>query len=548
MIMVKFMNKKQIIALLVGIIFITIAFFTYNVTITFDSSHYLWLTNLLSPNDTFSNWDVARGCVFPLFIYILNVLFGVNSNALLVGMFFNYIVMLFICYLIYKEFFLGKFKKIYNILVLILFFILIAFNPIIFGYYHTLLTEFISITLAVVACYLSWKFIYINYDKDKMKFWIYTIVFAFLSIFAWNLKQPYVGTVIYPFIISIIISIFKKIGIKNFLFKILSIIISVMAIVISILVWNKILVLNNVNQNDERDSSGFFARQLIEGVSCYNREFHEDSYTKESIMNNKRISDEDKEKIYEILDKKNTDYSNFIILRSGEPEKEKYDYILYIKNEKITTGEAIKFVFNTLINRPISLLNSYISNYLAIINIYKIGFEYDVNKLFIVKEFELLSSSENTAISYKIYNTNTSNIFPLSEEFSKYAESYSGENEGLIIFNFIMRKLQNIAIILFKVILIILPLEVILVIILLIISKVKKFFNNEGIKILELIFILVLFSFLHICSHAVLGASIDRYAISAFVTNMIAIILLIHLILKIKLYKTENINNKRRKL
>lgn len=535
------MNKKQIISLLIGIIFITIIFFTYNVIITYDSSHYLWLVDLLSSNNSFSIWDVARGCVFPLFIYILNVFLGASSNSLLVGMYFNYIVMLVVSYLIYKEIFLGKFRKIYNFFILIIFFVLIAFNPIVFGYYHTLLTEFISITLAVVACYLSWKFIYINYDKNKKKFWIYTIIFAFLSVFAWNLKQPYVGTVIYPFIISVVISILKKIGIKNTLFKILSITISCFAIVVSILAWNKILVLNNVTQNEERDSSGFFARQLVEGVSCYNRDFYTISYTKDSIMNNNRISNEDKEKIYTILDKNNTDYSNFIILRSSNPEKEKYDHIFYIKGENLTTSDAIKFVFETLIDRPISLLNSYISNYLAIINIYQIGFEYDVNKLFIVKEFDVLSSSENSAIAYKIYNTNTSNIFPLSEEYSKYAENYYGKNQGLTIFNFIMRKLQNIAVIVFKITLLILPFEIILIIILLILSKRKNIFNNQGIKILELILILVVFSFLHICSHAVLGASIDRYAISAFVTNMIGIILLIHLFVKIKSYKEDNI-------
>lgn len=535
------MNKKQIIALLVCIMFITIAFFTYNVTITFDSSHYLWLTNLLSPNDTFSNWDVARGCVFPLFIYILNSLFGVNSNALLMGMFLNYMLMLFICYLIYKEIFWGKFKKIYNIFILILTLALIAFNPIIFGYYHTLLTEFISITLAVVTCYLSWKFIYVDYDKNKIKFWIYTITFAFLSVIAWNLKQPYVGTVLYPFIICIIISMFKKIGIKNILLKILSISISVISIVISILVWNKILILNNVNQNDERNSSGFFARQLVEGVSYYNRDFHTSSYTKESIMENKRISDEDKEKIYTILDKSNNEYSNFIILRSSNPEKEKYDNVLYIKGKNLTTSDAAKFVLKTLINKPGILLNSYISNYLAIINVYQIEFESDVNKLLIVKNVDLLSSSENSAISYKIYDTGTWNNFPLDQEYYKYAENYLGKNQGITTLNFIMKKLQNIANIFFKITLIILPLEIILVITLLIVSRSKKIFNRDWMRILELIFILTSFSFLHICSHAVLGASIDRYAISAFVTNTMAIILLIHLFVRIKRYKVGNI-------
>ena len=172
-------------------------------------------------------------------------------------------ILLVICYLIYEEFFNNKSNKIYNVCILITLFILIAFNPIVFGYYHTLLTEFISITIAALACYLCWKFIYIDYDVNRIKFWSYTVIFAILAVISWNLKQPYVGTVIYPLIISFLIYMFKKPKITNVLFKILSIMISAAAIVCSIIVWNKILVANNVKQNSERDSSGFFARQLV---------------------------------------------------------------------------------------------------------------------------------------------------------------------------------------------------------------------------------------------------------------------------------------------
>lgn len=531
------MKNKKTILISILLIFITITFFTYNVTITYDSSHYLWLTDLLSPNDSFSNWDVARGCVFPLFIYVLNIIFGINTNALLIGMFFNYMILLVICYLIYEEFFNNNSNKIYNVCILITLFILIAFNPIVFGYYHTLLTEFISITIAALACYLCWKFIYIDYDVNKIKFWSYTVIFAILAVISWNLKQPYVGTVIYPLIISFLIYMFKKPKITNVLFKILSIMISVAVIVCSIIVWNKILVANNVKQNSERDSSGFFARQLVEGVSYYNRDFHDFSYTEESIRNNARISDQDKEKIYTIMKKQDNEYSNFIILRSSNIEKDKYDYILYTKDKNLSTGEAIKFVVDMMVNKPIELLKSYVDNYLAIINIYQIYFESDVNKLVVVKKFDILSSAENSAIAYKIYGTNTSNVFPLNEDYYKYAENYFSKNQGLKICNFIMENLKNISIIVFKFSLAILPFEILLVIIIFIITKKRMKLNGIGQKLLDLIFILLIFSFLNICSHAVLGASIDRYAISSYVTNVIAIVLLINFFVNIKNYK-----------
>lgn len=68
-------NKKLILGSVLGIL-ITIMFFTYQVVITYDTSHYLWLTSLLTPSGNFQTWDVARGIVFPLLIRIFNILFG----------------------------------------------------------------------------------------------------------------------------------------------------------------------------------------------------------------------------------------------------------------------------------------------------------------------------------------------------------------------------------------------------------------------------------------------------------------------------------------
>ena len=237
------------------------------------------------------------------------------------------------------------------------------------------------------------------------------------------------------------------------------------------------------------------------------------------------------------MKKQDNEYSNFIILRSSNIEKDKYDYILYTKDKNLSTGEAIKFVVDMMVNKPIELLKSYVDNYLAIINIYQIYFESDVNKLVVVKKFDILSSAENSAIAYKIYGTNTSNVFPLNEDYYKYAENYFSKNQGLKICNFIMENLKNISIIVFKFSLAILPFEILLVIIIFIITNKRMKLNGNGQKLLDLIFILLIFSFLNICSHAVLGASIDRYAISSYVTNVIAIVLLINFFVNIKNYK-----------
>lgn len=76
------MNKKIGILLIIAIM-LTMMFFTYEVVITYDTSHYLWLTSLLTESGDFSTWDVARGPIFPALIRIFNLLFGQSSIAVI---------------------------------------------------------------------------------------------------------------------------------------------------------------------------------------------------------------------------------------------------------------------------------------------------------------------------------------------------------------------------------------------------------------------------------------------------------------------------------
>lgn len=234
--------KKNIIFTLI-LITITILFFTYKVVITYDTSHYLWLTSLLTKEGSFSDWDVARGPVFPMFIRICNILFGQSINGLLIGMFIFYIMLLVTCYLIYKdtiknEEFLNKKMK---YLLLFLFSILVAFNPMIIGYYHTVLTEFVAITLAVIGCYLAWKWMDVDFIENKVKYIIYTISLSVLTAIAWQLKQPYVSTILFPIITAIIISCIRNRKLINFVQRFITFLVCIIVLFLSIKIWDFIL-------------------------------------------------------------------------------------------------------------------------------------------------------------------------------------------------------------------------------------------------------------------------------------------------------------------
>ncbi len=532
------MKNKALILLIFCITLLTIIFFSYDVIITYDSSHYLWLTNMLTENGSFANWDIARGIVFPLLIFITNTLLGYNPNALLICMYIFYLLMVYVCYLIYKEIMMNKKKSTnYNIIQIILFVVLILLNPIVFGYYHTLLTEFVATTISILMCYLSWKWIDNTFQKNKKKYIMFNIIFCFFTMISWNLKQPYVTITLLPLFVATIISIIKDRSKYNVISKLITNCICIIGLVFSIILWNKILVLNNVNFKDDRSSSSFFSKMIIEGISNYNREFDESEYQLEQIKKNEKISGNDKTKIYSVLNQSSNEYKNFIILKQTNLNSKDMYEILFLKEKDLSTGEAIKFTLKTLIEKPIFLLEGYVSNYLAIINIYKINFE--SGKIIVVKEFELANSSENKAIAYRTYNTGLKSTFSFPEEYEKYAKPYENEIRPVGIFNFYMQKTQKISNVVFQFSLLILP-------ILLIISLVKFFksskkYNDEYIKILNLIIILYSYSFMHIVCHIILGSSIDRYAVPAYITTIIGMFLDFYLIKNKKNLKIKKI-------
>ena len=357
-------NKKNLI-ILIFFIFITMLFFSYAATITYDSSHYLWLTSLLTKEGDFSTWDIARGPVFPMFIWICNLLFGHNSNALLVGMYALYLLMLGGCYLIYKETIKSEelFNKKLKYIFIFLFLLLVVFNPMIIGYYHTLLTEFIAITLAVFGCYFAWKWIDVDFFTNKKMYIIYTIEFALLTAVSWQLKQPNVSTIIFPVIIAAIVSFIRKPNFKNFLQRFITLLCCIIVLACSIKIWNTILENGNVEMRKDRSSSGFFAAGIINGLEGYE-------------------------------------------VREKEP----------------TTGEAIKIWFKELGKNPIKLIGHYVDNYLATISFYDIEFE--GMKIKTNKNINLKHSAEIEAIGYKIYGYGNECVFPLSPEYEPYAADY----------------------------------------------------------------------------------------------------------------------------
>lgn len=524
-------NEKNSLFVLLNIL-LFIIFFMYNVVITFDTSHYLWLTSLLSEGGNFAEWDVARGPIFPLFIRICNIFTGRNQGGLRIAMYIFYVIMLVGCYLIYKN--TIKNEKYHNkrskSRALILFIIFIALNPIIFGYYHVLLTEFIAVTLAVISCYISWKLIYINLNDNRKKFLIYTIVLAVLTPLAWLLKQPYVGTVIFPVIISAVISFVRQAKIKNLLQRLVTIIACVVMLVVGLKTWDLAIKVGNVKVEGTRTSGGFLSNGILSGIKFYDVLEDETFDTIKKIDDYQKITAEDKEKMKKVLNKE-SEYKYFKVINTNQ----EYYLVLYSTTDSISVDVALKLWFETLAEDPGRLINNYILNYLGTTSILKI--EFDGMKIKILNDIDYVATVEIGGIAGKTFEYGDTNVFDLSTELEPYAKDYRRINKPLKIVNNIMKLLMLVCSFFMKLAYLILPFGTIISIIAVFRTKNRYYITYT--RIIDMITILFSFSLLHILIHSMLGSTIDRYTLPALIPTFIGIYLSVYALKNRKKYRLK---------
>lgn len=536
--------KKKDWAMLIGSIIITIIYFSYNITLGYDSSQYIWLSEMFTENISFSNWAPVRSFVFPLGIHILNILFGKNRWALLIGTYIFYTIMLLTIYNMYKDIIKEQEKnKWIKLIFIILIVLLVALNPIIFGFYHVILTEFASITIAILTSYLAWKWIDFDFEDKKLKYIVYTIIFMFLMVCSWHLKQTYILTTLVPLLIATLISIIEKFNLKNILQRLIVIFICLITLFVSMKCWNYVLKVGNVKIEDKKTSSGLLGRTIMEGITNYRADPNKDNYTREKVEKDERIEEKDKQQILDIIDGKTDKYKSFILLDKGtflNPIGNRK--VIYTKNDNISVGESIKFVLNTLGKEPKTVIGSYISNYLAITDIYKVrvNIEYG-NYYYIDKTFSWEQDLEITFLGYCIYRAN-SNALDLPDFYSIHATEYISNNEFIKPVNNYMVSMMLPAKVIYKCIMLLLPILWIIKIVQYFITRKK--YEKEHIRNNHLIFILYTYAFAQMAMYSVLGALMDRYAVAAYTATIIAFIFDIYInTIARKKYKIKEKNN-----
>lgn len=234
---------------------------SYPLTLTFDSGHYLFLADVLNNRD-WANWDPIRGIVFPLFLNSFINFLGKNQNAFLLPMIFAQMVLfLFSVYFILND--TKIIKTYYRKIIIVLAFVVIMLDPVILGYYHSVLTEFFTATLAAISCYFAYKLYSFSDSLPAIsRSLIYSFIYFLLAIpFAWHLKQPYIGTALFPFLLAcflIAIRDFKKKGVILYLSLANFLVVAFLGI--SIVLWAGFLRLAGMPEKPNRELTGFFNR------------------------------------------------------------------------------------------------------------------------------------------------------------------------------------------------------------------------------------------------------------------------------------------------
>lgn len=522
-------NHSSIIIFLILLSFF-FYFFSYSMTITYDGGHYMSYVDILKGEVSWSAWDIVRGPIFPILIYLGNLLFGETANGLLMISFIWYIFMLFFLYLQLK-FVIGANSIRKNLLIIFLIFLTI-FNPIVFGYYHSLLTEYIGISFGIFGCFLSIKFLELDWKTNKKRFLFFGCLITLLGVFAWFLKQPYISTILFPFFISIIIAIFEKKEKTNIVSKVISLIIFFISFFSSLTLWNSFLENKGVNLNSDRNVTKGLGTQLILAIDYFEIIEDERIYTEEYISSNKFLSKKETNLI------KNIDSNQYVIVDVYNKQNSQIDSIvLQTKDDSITATYSLTTLFSSLFNKPVLILDSYMSNYMAIINMYA-TYTPDGVGYYVKKGVDLDFVNENATIAYRIFY-NDDNTFYMPPENLERVLSFYQINNPPILLNIVMQKLSTAYIYIFKFNLLVLPFTLLGSIIYKILFNIKSKNRN----LMNYTIILLGFSFLHIVVHVVTGSLIDRYAAPVIIPTMIGNILLVYLLYVIIRKRHENEKN-----
>lgn len=518
-------NKVKIFLVLLLISISTLfvyIYFSFLPTIIADSVGYYSYMDILRRERDISAWNYLRGPTFPVILYVIFAVFGDNPIGFLFGTLFFWILCIFFVLRIYKLSAVvdSDSSCIFVSASTVLF---IVFNPLIIGYFHAMMTEFVACTFTVIAIYFSFKWIEISTKKIFLALY-YLIFFCILGVVMWFLKQPYLFCVIIPMVLSLLLWLFQRKDILTLFYKILSITLVILSSWFVANAWNKFLINNGaVSSVQSQNYISAVAKSGLTSFSVASSEKQTLGYIEE---NKTMFSDDELLELNEILNG-SSKYNQYEIVELNEEGSITDSFLVFWNNSgDILKSESISYYFTILKKFPLKVLQEYIDNYLTIANVYGCG-NRNWTGYYPIKELKNWSC-ENKSIGLSAYETD---LIPYDSNSTDWKSGnndmsqYELINSPVTWVQKLMVTLSEPALLLFKILLVLSPF-------IFVYSYLCCFFYKDAeeyrgfYKILTLLFG---YSFLYVLMNAVTGSLIDRYAFVPFFISTIGLIVLLEL-------------------
>ncbi len=397
-------------------------------------------------------------------------------------------------------------------------------NPIVLGYYHTLLTEYVAITLTMSSLYMSWKWQKIQTKKEQV---LYSLYFIIGLTFAYFLKQPYICIILIPMIISIIYSLIIKKKNPKKIYYFTTLLTSIIVMIFSIFLWNKLLEYKEVNVKTGRDSSGMLSRQLLNAIDGYKVNVIENY---EEIKSDKYLTKKEKKNIKKVLDSKSKVL--IITIHNGKKTLEK-DFLTVKSGDQASATDALLEIANTFFKYPKIVIRSYSKNYCGLSSLCVITSENDI-MYSVSNHIDLLHMYENERIAYKTFRKEQK-YFEYPEETEEIVSYYiSPINQGIIAR--LITYTFKITSILFKFSIFLSGLFIIILIAFRI--RIKKRIKDKELYLLSIM--LLSTAFLTTVANSLSGAMIDRYSAICFIPSLLGFVGMV-------IFISKNINRKESK-
>lgn len=479
-------NKKLIIiasaVFLFGLIFISVPMGIFP-----DSVGYYKYLHIFLGQVPMSEWWTIRGPGYPILFYFAYIIFNNILGGMLILSYLIFLTLVFVIYFIAKKVLgLLNSRKPVVITTYVLIVLLIVLNPIIFGYFHVLLTEYVVMLLAVLSCLLAWQWIEVDFKSNRRKFLIYGITFILLGAYTWYVKQPYITIAMSPLLIAGIISLVKNRSLYNVIQRLVCIISVTLGVAIFIVSWNVILNFTGATANGLGNQDQFVSR----GVYISLTDVRYQQSNGEVIAN---IGD----RHGSVIDKMTFNYSG----------------------ENPSVSDGIKIWFSILMKHPLVVFDSYLSNYLSAVNVYGQNVSEGV---FYPYKHRALYGGENSSIGLFVFSEpdNISRWTPDSQLDENLFLIEYDKTLSLPVFN----KLGKLHLGLYIVAFLLLPVFFVCSVIA---CRRRRRINSDSgqNKTYELVVILLGMTLINIIFNIALGAILDRYVYVTWPAFSLAMVL-----------------------